>query len=180
MADQFSKQDFLTRSFQLSYSRINQDVVQDRSRFFTASVRIGLEHNLDQLKKTEVTDRQPVTAGTAERFIDKKTTVYTGAYAKDLSAARLSFDYYQFFVTGDRLAFHLFPAWTARESELSRLSLGAGLLFSGNDPALKKSRVNAEILVNAPNLIGGRAGRPILKNLVGGLRITFPFDLTPL
>lgn len=178
-ADQLQKKDFLTRSLQLSYSWIRQDALHYRTGFLTVAARAGVEHSLDRLTKADVTDRVPVSPANPDRVIEKKTTAYSGAYERDLAAARVSLDYYRYFIADDRVAFHVFPAWMAREGELSRLSLGTGLLLSGYDATKKRSRVNAEFLMSVPNLVGGRAARPLAKTLTGGIRVTFPFGITP-
>jgi hypothetical protein len=174
---QISKGTHLTRTLILSYSWISQSAFDYESRYVNVAVRAGWENNLADLTKLEITDRKQYGAPPTERVTEKKTTAYQGNFRNDVETLRLTADYYRFFVENDRVAFHVFPAFLAKNGQTGEVALGAGLLLSSRDAVKKVSNANAELFFNVPDLGNVRnSDKGPWKRGVLGLRLTFPIN----
>lgn len=179
VASQISKRTHLTRAATLTYSHIRSSAAKSESRYWALGLNVGLEDNLADLKKVSVIDRKQYAAPPAERVIESSTTAYQGAYDGSIKTLRVTGDLYQFFVPHDRLAYHIFPAYSAKSGSIGEVSLGAGLLLSAQNLTDKKSVLNAELFFNAPDLGDVRDTHvTAFKRGVLGIRVTFPFAFT--
>jgi hypothetical protein len=178
-AAQISKRTHLTRFATLTYSRIRSAAEDFESRYVALAVKVGWQDNLSDLKKVNVVDRQQLATPPSERVTETTTTAYQGAYLDDVETIRVTGDLYQFFVRNDRLAYHVFPAYSAKTGGIGEIALGGGLLLSARNPAKKMAVANAEVFFNAPDLADVRKShKSPLKRGVLGLRVTFPFNFT--
>jgi hypothetical protein len=177
---QLSKKTYLTRALTLTYSRIRRSEFTHESRYLAIDARVGWTDNIADLSKVEITDRQQITPPPAERVTEKKTTAYRGAYQDDIASVRLGASYYEFLLPDDRLAFHVFPALTAKAHQVGELALGFGLLLSARDAAKKASVINAEVFFNTPDVGNSRkSNQGFWNRSVLGLQLTFPIKFGP-
>lgn len=178
--EQIAKQTYLTRALTLTYSHLARRAVGASARYVAVNLRTGWENNLGELSKVELTDRTQYSAPPTERVSEKKSTAFQGAYRSNIETVRLNVDFFQFVDGDDRLAVHLFPAFSARQGEVGEVALGAGVLLSSRNSAKKTSRANAELFFNVPDLPNvKRSDKGPWKRGVFGLRLTFPINFAP-
>lgn len=178
--EQIAKETYLTRALTLTYSHLARRTVGASARYIAVNLRAGWENNLGELSKVELTDRTQYSAPPSERVSEEKTTAFQGVYRANIETARLNIDVYQFVDGDDRLAVHLFPAFSAQQGEVGEVALGAGVLLSSRDAAKKTSRANAELFFNVPDLPNvKRSDKGPWKRGVFGLRLTFPINFAP-
>lgn len=178
--EQIAKETYLTRALTLTYSHLARRTVGASARYVAVNVHAGWENNLGELSKVELTDRTQFSAPPSERVSEQKTTAFQGTYRSNIETVRLNVDLYQFVDGDDRLAVHLFPAYSARQGEVGEVALGAGVLLSARDAAKKTSRANAELFFNVPDLPNAkRSDKGPWRRGVFGLRLTFPINFAP-
>jgi hypothetical protein len=179
-AAQISKRTFVAKSFGITYSRIRQSPFADDSWYVAVNAKFGWEDNLSSLTKLNIVDRQQYSPPPTERVAETQTTAYQGGYRDDIATVRLAGDWYRFILPQNRLAVHVFPAFSAKDGEAGQVALGAGILFTAPAADKKTSNANAELFFNAPDLANTRHSKdnPWKRGSLG-LILTFPIHFAP-
>ncbi|MES2522651.1 MAG: hypothetical protein V4617_08145 [Gemmatimonadota bacterium] len=171
----------------VTYSRYTLSKASGSTKFWSIGTRVAWENNLGSLTKREVKDRTVYTAEPEERVAEATYTAYEGTYSENLTSLRVQGDYYRFLFRDNQVAWHLFPAFVAREESRTAYSAGLGLLLTARKESDAQTFVNAELffrlndLTDAVTNLPDSGAKP--KQFFGrsdvGLRFSFPINFAP-
>lgn len=175
-ARQFAAQSVYHRSALVSYTKLRHSGFSRESYYASVAVRAGWESTFGDLSRRELIDRTQITPPPAERYTERKRTVYQGVLDTDVSTVRITADYYDF--VSRSFAIHLFPGFAARNGRPSEVSSGVGVLLSSRKPDAPASTSNLEVFYEVPDLTNTRnASAQLWKRGLVGLRFAFPLGI---
>ncbi len=176
---QVAKRSSVTHTVGVTYSVYSEGGRSRSSRFLSAGATLLSTNNLSTLSKVEITQRDAVSAPPKERYAESKFVAYEGTYVDRLWRARFNADYYQFFLSGNRTAVHIFPSIQADKLLAPTWASGVGLLVTARKEGAPTTLLNAELFFTLTDLTNAAASHlNFWSRSDVGLRFSFPITFS--
>jgi hypothetical protein len=174
--DQVKKNNYVSHKFGVEYNFINWATDDPKNMFFSIGINGGVDNNLSDLSKIELTDVTNYSTTAGQRTSTKKYFAYIGDYEKNLWGAELYSDFYRFLFDYGHSAIHIFPKMQVAKNSKPVYSFGFGLLV-GLKNKKDNNIINTELYANFIDLtnISGSEKKILERNDIG-LKFAFPIN----
>lgn len=175
---QLTSKTYATPKLALAYSRYTLDAASERSRFWSAGLRLSISDNRSSLRKVELSETAQHGPAEGDRSSTSKISALQGEYKKDLATMQMSFDYYRFVANDNQGAWHLFPAVEYRKHARPTYTAGVGFLWVARKAG--EGFLNAELMYSLNDIAEAESSPDnVWERSRVGIRLSFPITFSP-